>query len=182
MGLPFCKFMVKMRLRPGKERRAKASHVSFIKNTSCSVSKWGWLAGQGHSLSFSSGKENGGSGPLSWSLCIWSLEVRCGSSRLAVRGATLCCWPWAFCCREDGSWDWQFSPALGMQVLPFACPRESQAQSWDPVLYPPSSDPKPSLAVMSLSPEAPSLQVPPSDISRWFLSKEAHSGCSNFRG
>lgn len=57
-----------MKLRPGKERRAKASHVSFIKNTSCSVSERGWLEGKGHSLGSSSGKENGGLGSLSWSL------------------------------------------------------------------------------------------------------------------
>lgn len=55
----------KMESRPGNECRRKASHVSFIKSTSCCVSQLGWLAGTGHSLSSSSGKENGGLGSLS---------------------------------------------------------------------------------------------------------------------
>lgn len=177
-----------MRFRPGNACRMKTFHVSFIKSTSCSVSQWGWLAGTGHSLGSSSGKENGGSGSLSWKPLrfFFSLEMGRGeSSRLAVRGCLLLP-ALALGCRKEESWDWQVTSTLGIKVLLFDCSGENQTLSWSHIPFPPSSDPNPALATMSLSPSSTILATPPPPPPfRHFwviLSKEAHPRCRDFRG
>lgn len=93
-------------------------------------------------------------------LLLFGDEWGAGSSRLAVRGCLLLPAS-ALGCRKEESWDWQVTSTLGIKVLLFDCSGENQTLSWSHIPFPPSSDPNPALATMSLSPSSTILATPP---------------------